>query len=392
MDFALGPEAEAFRQQLRDFLRVHHPGQPPRDLAGRRAWLRSWAGVLADEGWAGPSWPKAWGGMELSLGKQVAYHEEMTRARLPSAPASALNLVGPVLLRYGSPDQQRRYLPPMVRGEEDWCLGYSEPGAGSDLAALSTRAVVDGDHYVVNGQKVWTSESAHADAMLALVRTGTMASRQRGITMLIVDVRTPGLEIRPLRDMAGETRFSEVFFTDVRVPLQNVVGRENEGWTIARTALGIERSTNYTARDMGYRRIVDELIRLTAERGKATDPLIRQELAHLETAVRLLHLNSLRILSAVFGGDEPGPASSVSRLMHTQFEQRLHEFAVSMLGPNGMLAAGDPLAVQNGRWAWGFLRTRASTIGAGTAEVQRNTIAERILGLPAEPAVPEPVS
>jgi alkylation response protein AidB-like acyl-CoA dehydrogenase len=226
--------------------------------------------------------------------------------------------------------------------------------------------------------------------MLALVRTGTAASRQQGITMLVVDVRTPGIEVRPLKDMAGETRFSEVFFTDVRIPVQNVVGRENEGWTLARAALGIERSTNYTSRDMGYRRVVNELIRLTAEQGKSGDPLIRQELAHLETAVRLLHLNSLRILSAVLGGDEPGPESSVSRLMHTQFEQRLHEFAISMLGANGMLAANDPLAVQNGRWAWGFLRTRASTIGAGTAEVQRNTIAERILGLPGEPAVPGP--
>jgi alkylation response protein AidB-like acyl-CoA dehydrogenase len=389
VDFALDDDAEALRQRLRAFLDARNPGKAPRDRDARRDWLRDWRHLLAAEGYAGPAWPKAWGGMELSLAEQVAYHEEMTRAGVPPAPGG-LRIVGPTILRYGTQAQKERYLPPMVTGDEDWCLGYSEPGAGSDLPSLRTRAVRDGDEYVVSGQKVWTSHSWTADMMAALVRTGTAASRQHGITYLLIDMSTPGINIRPLKDMAGDVRFSEVFFDAVRVPAANVVGAENEGWRVARTALGYERSTANTSNDMRYRRILNELIALTVKRGRAADPVIRQELARLEISVRLLHLNNLRILSAVLRGEDPGPESSVTRLMHSLFEQRLHEFAVEMLGANALLDGKDPLAAQRGRWAWGFLRTRGSTIGAGTAEVQRNLIAERVLGLPYDPGMPAP--
>lgn len=387
MDFALDEEAEALRARVKEFLRSNHPGRPPRDPEKRRLWLKTWARTLADNGFAGPAWPKAWGGMELSLSEQIAYHEEMTRARVPRQ-TSGLGIVAPTILKFGSPEQHQRHLPPIVRGDEEWCLGYSEPGAGSDLASLRTKAERDGDVYVINGQKVWTSHSMTADWMAALVRTGTEASRQHGISYLIIDVKSPGITIRPLRDMTGDTRFSEVFFQDVRVPICNVVGQENAGWTVARTALGYERSTASTARDMGYRRILDELKILAAECGRADEQEVRQELARLETSVRLLHLNNLRVLSAVLRGEDPGPQSSVTRLMHSLFEQRLHELAMEIIGANGLLAGDDRQAAQRGRWAWGFLRTRGSTIGAGTAEVQRNVIAERVLGLPYDDNMP----
>jgi alkylation response protein AidB-like acyl-CoA dehydrogenase len=389
MEFALDDEAEALRERLRAFLTASNPGKAPKDPAARRSWLRDWRHLLAERGFAGPAWPKAWGGMELSLAEQVAYHEEMTRAGVPPGPGG-LRIVGPTILRFGSDEQRQRYLPPMVTGDEEWCLGYSEPGAGSDLPGLRTRAIRDGDQYVVNGQKVWTSNSWNSDMMAALVRTGTEASRQHGISYLIIDMKTPGITIRPLKDMAGDVRFSEVFFDDVRVPAENVVGEENAGWRVARTALGYERSTANTSTDMRYRRILDELTALTVERGRSADPVIRQELARLEISMRLLHLNNLRILSAVLRGQDPGPESSVTRLMHSLFEQRLHEFAVDMLGSNALLDSRDPQAAQRGRWAWGFLRTRGSTIGAGTAEVQRNLIAERVLGLPYDPGMPTP--
>jgi alkylation response protein AidB-like acyl-CoA dehydrogenase len=389
VEFALDDAAEALRQRLRTFLRENHPGKSPKDPEDRRAWVKGWRRLLADQGYAGPAWPKVWGGMELSLSEQVAYHEEMTRANVPPL-ASGLRIVGPTILRFGTKEQHERYLPHIVTGEIEWCLGYSEPGAGSDLVGLRTRAVRDGDQYVINGQKVWTSNSWNSDFMTALVRTGTQASRQHGITYIIVDMKSAGITIRPLKDMAGDIRFSEVFFDDVRVPISNIVGEENCGWTVARTALGYERSTSNTATDMRYRRILDELSAMAVERGRSSDPLIREELAQLEISVRLLHLNNLRILSAVLRGDDPGPESSVTRLMHSLFEQRLHEFAIDMLGSNGLLDGKDPRAAQRGRWAWGFLRTRGSTIGAGTAEVQRNLIAERVLGLPYDPAMPTP--
>jgi alkylation response protein AidB-like acyl-CoA dehydrogenase len=384
VDFQLDATAEALRVRVRTFLSEHGPGRPPRDRAERRRWERAWWEQLAEHGMAGPAWPRQWGGMELSVPEQVAYHEEMARARVPGGPPP-LRIVGPTILRFGTPAQRDRYLPPMLTGAEEWCLGYSEPGSGSDLASLSTAAIRDGGEYVVNGQKVWTSNSMTADLMAALVRTGTPAARQDGITYLIIDMRTPGIVVRPLQDMAGDKRFSEVFFDDVRVPAENVVGDVNGGWRVTRTALGFERSTANTARDLAYRRVLDDVVALAHQRSRAADPAVRQELAQLETSFRLVHLNNLRILSSVMRGDDPGLQSSVTRLMHSLFEKRLHELAVDLLGPNALLGGRDPLAADRGKWAWGFLRTRASTIGAGTAEVQRNVIAERVLGLPHEP-------
>lgn len=386
MEFTVDESADALRARLRSFLEANHPGRPAKGEVARTEWMNAWACCLADNGFAGPAWPKEWGGMELSLNEQIAYHEEMTRLSLPPAPAPGLGLIGTIINRFGTPEQRQEYLPGMIRNEKAWCQGFSEPGSGSDLASLSTRAMRDGDVYVVDGQKVWTSHAHEADLMFTLTRTGTVESRQRGITAMVIDMRLPGIEVRTMKDMAGDTRFCEVFLTDVRVPVENVIGQENDGWTVGRTTLGFERSTNNTSRDMRYRRVIDELIELAKARGRSGEHEVRQDLARLETSVRLLHMGSLRVLSKVVAGQAPGPESSVQRLVHTQFEKQVHEFALDLLGADGMLSPTEPLSPQNGRWAWGFLRTRASTIGGGTAEVQRNIVGEKILGLPHEPA------
>jgi alkylation response protein AidB-like acyl-CoA dehydrogenase len=378
---------DLLRTRLRAFLAENRPGPAPPDRAGRLRFEREWAALLADRGWAAPAWPREWGGMELPVGQQIVYHEEMARARVPPHPSPNSFIVGAAILRHGTAAQRERFLRPMVRADELWCQGFSEPGAGSDLASLRTRAVRDGDAYVVTGQKLWTSRATDADWMFMLVRTGTPGQRQEGISYLLLDMRSPGLTVRPLRDMTGGAFFAEVFLDGVRVPLANRVGAENEGWRIARTSLGHERSTSRVALAVRYRRVVDELIALARTLGRAGDPVMRQQLARIEIDVRILVLTFARVAAAVAGGDEPGPASSVSRLFLARFEQRLHELAAELSGAHGLLAATDAHAIERGRWTWGLLKTRASTIGAGTAEIQRTTIAEQLLGLPHE-AVP----
>jgi alkylation response protein AidB-like acyl-CoA dehydrogenase len=380
---AIGELTETeFRSVFREFLAEHHPGPEPDDPDEKLAFQRAWAASLHDHGWAAPSWPRRWGGMELPVDKLVPYYEELTLARVPAHPSPNSFIVGPTILAYGSEWQQERFLLPIVRGEELWCQGFSEPGAGSDLPSLLTRAEIDGNDYVVNGQKLWTSRAMVADWMFALVRTGDVASRQRGLTYLLIKLSSPGITVRPLRDMTGGAYFGEVFLDDVRVPVTQRVGDDNDGWGIARTSLGHERSTSRIAMVIRYRRVVAELIDLARERGLATDPVVRQRLADVVIGSKLLGMTFERIMASVLRGEEPGPASSVSRLFLATFEQRLHELALDLLGPAGMLAADDDRNPQGGRWTWGFLNTRASTIGAGTAEIQRNTIAERVLSLP----------
>jgi alkylation response protein AidB-like acyl-CoA dehydrogenase len=373
---------EALREELRAFLRRRHPGPPPRDRVERLRFARDWAALLADSGWAAPAWPEEWGGMDLPVPHQLVYHREMSAARVPAHPSPNSFIAGAAILRHGSVEQKRRFLRPMVRADELWCQGFSEPGAGSDLAALRTRAVRDGDAYVVTGQKVWTSRAARSDWMFTLVRTGTEESRQDGISYLLVDLRSPGVTVRPLRDMSGRTEFAEVFLDAVRVPVAQRVGEENAGWAVTRTSLGHERSTSRVALASRYRRVVDDLVALARRTGRADDPRVRQELARAEIEVRLLVLTFARVADAVARGEEPGPASSVSRLFLAGFEQRVHELAVRLTGAHALLGEADEHAVEGGRWTWGMLRTRASTIGAGTAEIQRSTIAEQILGLP----------
>lgn len=377
---------DEFRTRLRAFLTDHHPGRPPKDADGALAHQKGWAATLYDGGFAGPSWPREYGGMALPFGQQVVYQEEIARARVPGPPGTGLGIAAPTIITYATEEQKRRFLPGMLRGDQVWVQGYSEPEAGSDLQSLTTTARRVGDEYVVTGQKVWTSRAFGADLLFALVRTGTRESRQKGISYLVIDLRSAGVEVRMLRDMTGRAPFAEVFLNEVRVPVANRVGAENDGWRLARTSLGHERAAGAMNQALLYRRVLDELIELARERGLTSDPLLCDRLTDLEMRVRVMRYNAARVIDTIIARGEPGPASSVSRLLVTRFEQDIHELAVDMLGPAGIITG--EWAVQRGRWLSGFLRTRASTIGAGTAEIQRNTVAEQVLGLPRDPAMP----
>ncbi|WP_216898441.1 acyl-CoA dehydrogenase family protein [Nocardia alni] len=386
---------ERFRARLREFLAERHPGRRPRDPAERLSWQKDWLATLFDAGYAGPSWPVEYGGMGLSFARQVIYHEEYARARVPRPLGTGLGIAAPTIIIHGTAEQKQRYLRPMLRGDMVWAQGYSEPEAGSDLPSLRTTARRAGGgaddpdaEYVVNGQKVWTSAGDIADILFTLVRTGPPGSRQDGISYLLIDAHAPGVSIRPLVDLTGEAQFCEVFLDNVRVPVTNRIGEENGGWPLVRTSLGHERAAGAMNQAALYRRILDELIELARDRGATTDPLVRDRLADFEIRVRIMRLTGARTITDILATGEPGPASSTARLFIATFEQDLHEFALDLLGPYGTLDRNDPHAIQRGRWTWGFLRTRASTIGTGTAEIQRNTIAEQVLGLPRDPAMP----
>jgi alkylation response protein AidB-like acyl-CoA dehydrogenase len=377
---------DEFRAELRARFAEHHPGTPPKGRGERLAWQRAWCATAVDHGLAAPSWPREYGGMALSFPQQVVYAEEAARARVPGVPGTGVGIAGPTIIRHGTEEQKQRFLRPMLRADVIWAQGYSEPEAGSDLPSLRTTARRDGDRYIVDGQKVWSSSAEIADILFTLVRTGAPDSGRDGITYLLVDAHAPGVTVRPLRDITGDSGFCEIFFDGTEVPVANRIGDENHGWSITRTSLGHERAAGALTQARFYDRIVVELIELARELGRAGDPIVRQRLARLAGAQRVMSLNASRMIATIARDGEPGPGSSTSRLFNTLFEQELHEFAVDLQGPTGVLDRRDPHAIQKGRWTRGFLRTRASTIGAGTSEIQRNTIAERVLGLPHDPA------
>lgn len=378
---------EEFRRELAAFLDEHHPGRPPKGATRKQLadWQRQWSATLYDHGFAGPSWPAAYGGMDLDLERQIAYYDAIARARVPRHPGNGPGIAGPTIITYGTPEQRERYLRPMLRGDEIWAQGFSEPEAGSDLPSLRTTARRGGDEYVVRGQKVWSSGADIADMMIVLVRTGARDSRSRGITYLLVDLTSPGITIRSIRDMAGGEHFCEVFFDDVRVPVANRVGEENGGWGVARASLGHERAARALSQAMLFRRVFDELVAVLKERGALADEAARDRVAQLEIGVRIMGLSARRTIDDIRRTGAPGPASSTSRLYQALLEQRLYELAMDLLGPDALLTGKDPAAVQRGRWVRNYLSSRAATIGTGTAEIQRNTIAENVLGLPKEP-------
>ncbi|MGO9158802.1 acyl-CoA dehydrogenase family protein [Mycobacterium sp.] len=379
---------EEFRAALRSWLSDQHPGRRPKDPAERLAWQKAWLAKLYDAGFAGPSWPREYGGMDLPFARQIIYQEEYVRARVPGPLGTGLGIVGPTLITHGSEEQKRRFLPSMLRGDTVWAQGFSEPEAGSDLPALRATARRDGDEYVVNGQKVWNTAADIADILFTLVRTGSRESRAKGISYLLIDAHAPGVTIRPLRDITGGADFSEIFFEDARVPVSNRIGEENDGWRLVRTSLGHERAAGTMNQAAMYRRVLTELIELARSRGATSDPIVRDRLADFEIRVRIMGYQGMRTIESILAKGEPGPGASTSRLFITAFEQDLHEFAVDLLGSYGTLGRGDAHSVERGRWVWGFLRTRASTIGTGTSEIQRNTVAEQVLGLPYDPAMP----
>ena len=379
MDFSYPPEAEAFRAELRAWLatnlderfRAAGAGQSLASSRERIALLREWNARLADAGFAAVHWPRAYGGRGAGLVEQVVWVEEMHRAGAPPTvnPIGLAN-IAPALMAHGSEAQKQRFLPPMLRGEEIWSQGFSEPGAGSDLAALRTRAVRDGDHFVVNGQKTWNSLGAHADWCQLLVRTDPQARKHRGISCLLVDLHGPGVEIRPITTLTGESEFAELFFRDVRVPADALLGAENDGWRVAMTTLSAERSGVATLH-LGVRGRIRALIEDARSAGALDDARHRERLARLHLEGELLKLLSERALSGIVHRRE-GPEGSLLKLVWSQTEQRVAEVAAEVLGP----------AALTGRWAQARLAARSYSIAGGTTQVNKNIVAERVLGLP----------
>ena len=392
MDLNLTTEEQQFRDELRAWLTVH----TPRNWEHRRgesvdahfAFLRRWQHTLYEGGWAGISWPREYGGRGASLMEQVIFWQEMALAAAPPmANVLGLGLVGPTLIAFGTEAQRARFLRKILSAEEIWCQGFSEPNAGSDLASLQTEAQRDGDHYVINGQKVWTSYGWAADWCELVVRTDPAAPKHKGLTVLLVDMRSPGVEVRPLRQMTGETEFNEVFFRDVRVPIENVVGNVNQGWEVAIGTLMHERGTFGAGLQIIYKRNMDRLIALSRTvqrngRPAAEDPVIRQKLAQCYAEVEIMRANQMRAFSRISATGVPGPEGSIQKIFWSELNQRLQQVAQELLGPYGQLEADDPRAIDHGAWSYGYLRARGNTIEAGTSEVQRNIIGHFVLGLP----------
>ncbi|WP_067650776.1 acyl-CoA dehydrogenase family protein [Nocardia harenae] len=376
------PSAQHWRARLAALLADYAERPRPRTSRERAAAARAWQSELADAGLAAPGWPEADGGLGLGLDDQIEYHRMLAAAGAPKHPNPIAFIVASTLIVHGTELQKKRFLAPLLRADELWCQGFSEPGAGSDLAALSTRAVRDGDHYRVTGRKIWTTYATAADWMFALVRTGPAGRGADGISYLLIPMDSPGIGVQPLRDAAGGCRFAEVFFDEVRVPVENLVGAEGAGWSVMRTSLGHERATAFLADEFRYRGLVDRVCTLAANRGYGRDPLIRQELAAVETGVRAIAAHSARALDAVLRGADPAGAAAIARLVRSEFEQQLHRLALRLTGPGAVAGSRAECAVDGGRWGYGYLMSRATTIGAGTAEIQRNTIAEKVLGLP----------
>ena len=353
-------------------------------VAVRRAWQKK----LFEAGWIGIGWPQEYGGRGASLMQEAIYNEEMARAQAPvTANVIGLNMVGPTILAVGTPEQKARYLPKVLSAEEIWCQGFSEPNAGSDVASLQTRAVREGDHFVVNGQKVWTSYGYVADFCILLVRTDFEAPKHKGLSYLIVDMKSPGVSTRPLVQMTGEAEFAEVFFENVKVPVENLVGELNKGWIVAITTLMHERGSFSLSVIVFLEQRLQALIELSRSstlNGKPVleDSQVRQRLARLYTDVKTFKLNTMRQMSTLSQGHLPGPEGSLLKLQWSELNQRLVELAFELEGPFSSLAPDSPDAPFEGRWQYEYMRARGNTIEAGTSEVQRNIVAERVLGLP----------
>jgi alkylation response protein AidB-like acyl-CoA dehydrogenase len=395
MDFDFTDKQQNFRLEVRAWLEANVPAElRGRGFASSRAdleavrRLRNWQRTLYKAGYVGMDWPTEYGGRGASLVEQVMFYEEMSRAQAPQPlNRSGLSMLGPTLMKHGTAAQKGRHLDKILTAEEIWCQGFSEPNAGSDLANLQTRAVLDGDWYVLNGQKVWTSMAHVADWGFFLVRTDPAAAKHKGITFLLLDMKSPGITIRPLRQITGEAEFNEVFLENVRVPASNVVGKVNEGWGVAITTLSYERDVLTMIRHISLRTALERLIALakrTRRNGHlaSAEPVIRQKLAGLMVAERCLQLNGYRSLTKILKGGAPGPEGSTSKLFWSQVDQDLAEIATEVIGPYSQIAAPSSWAVDEGQWEFYCCLARGSGIRAGTTEILRNILGERVLGLP----------
>jgi alkylation response protein AidB-like acyl-CoA dehydrogenase len=388
MDLNLTQEQQQFRDELRAWLQANVPppwtGSTTEEEKGPYfEYLRNWQRKVSEAGWAAISWPKEYGGRNAKLIEMAILQEEWARAEAPPLiNALGLYLIGPTIIAVGTPEQKARFLPKIVSAEEIWCQGFSEPNAGSDVASLATKAVLDGDHFIVNGQKIWTSLAHAADWCLLLVRTDPNAPKHKGITALLVDMHSPGVTVRPLKQMTGDASFNEVFFDNVRVPVANVLGEINKGWQTAITTLMNERANLGAGTYIQFKRNLDELIeriRQTKRGGKPAgeNPIYRQKLAQAYIELEIFRLTNMRSLTRISQTGIPGPEGSILKLQWSEFNQRFQQTAMEALGPHAQLWSFD-----DGRWVFNYLRTRANTIEAGTSEILRNIVAERVLGLP----------
>ncbi len=394
MDLSDSPKEAEFRAKARRWLEANAPrGLKDRGFAlaideHTVRILTDWQRRLCDAGFLGINWPKEYGGQGLTLIECAIFNEEMARVRAP-APLNELGLSmgAPTILEHGTEAQKKRFIPKILSCEEIWCQGFSEPGSGSDLAALATRAVIDGDHFIINGQKVWTSLGHLADWCMLLVRTDSDAPKHRGISYILVDMHSPGVKVAPLRQMTGEAEFNQMFFDDVRVPRENLLGPLNGGWGVALTTLMNERATLSLATVMRFRNVFEDLAELArraiASGGCPVPPAVaRQTLAQFYVEVESMKYLAYRNFSRLVRGGTPGPEGSISKLLWSELNQRMNEFALTLAGPRATLGEGSRHAIDDGRWQYGLLRARGNTIEEGTSEVQRSIIAERLLGLP----------
>ena len=395
MDLNYSPEDIAYRKQVRTWLEQNLPSSPPRTLDERKIWHRK----LYEGGFLGMGWPKEYGGQGARPMEQAIVADEMARVNAP-APTNGLGLgiVGPTIVVHGTEAQKQRYLRKILTAEEMWCQLYSEPNAGSDLAALRTSAEDRGDHFVVNGQKIWTSGGKVADWGLLLARTDPKVPKHKGITCFLMNMRQPGVDVRPLQQITGSSEFCEVFMTNARVEKADQIGRLGEGWAIAQTTLGYERGgralsriTSYAAQ---YRRLLDAARRIRRHgRPLIESAVVRQKLGRIWAELEVERYQALRTLTLLERGEHPGAAGSLTKLSYSEFEKRYMELVLEILGPYGQLTHGAPKELEldidtavgeQGTWAYAYLWSRAGTIYAGSSEIQKNVIGERILGLPKE--------
>src|SRR5918912_563565 len=370
MDLNLTPQEQQFRDEFRDWLASNVPAgweehaRRGEDSNERFDFLRAWQKKMYEAGWVGIHWPKEYGGRGATLVEQTIFIEEMARQSAPPLiTVLGLSLLGPTLIAYGTEAQKRRFLANILSADEIWCQGYSEPNAGSDLAALRSEAVRDGDHFVVNGQKTWTSFGHYADWCFAVVRTDPEAAKHKGLTYLLIDMHSPGVSVRPLKQMTGDAEFNEVSFRDVRVPVENVVGQINGGWNIAIATLMFERGTLGASLQITFKRQIQRLIALSKEvqrngRPASSDPVIRQKLAQIYAEIEIFRLNQMRTLTRMSKTGVPGPEGSIKKILWSEMNQRMQQVAMEMLGPYGQLTAESDHAVDHGGWAHGYLRAR----------------------------------
>jgi hypothetical protein len=397
------PEAAVYRTKVQAFLAEKLPknwgGTGQLEVEELDQFVAEWRTTLAAAGYLAPNWPVEYGGAGLTALEQVILAEEFARAGVPGGAPNdvfSIQMLGNTLLRWGTEEQKKHYLPRILAGDDVWCQGYSEPNAGSDLSNVGLKAELDGDQWILNGQKIWTSAGHLADHIFTLARTDPDAPRHKGISFILVDMRQPGIEVRPIKMITGDSEFNEVFYTDAVAPKGEVIGGVNNGWAVAMTLLGFERGEAAAVSPIRYQAELDRLLLMAKERGVNNDPLIRQRLAWCHSKVQMMRYLGMRTLTQFLQGHHPGPDAAIGKLFWSEYHKVVTELAMDMMGADAMVPTGrrpssafgaDDAGAPNSTnsWAMTFLNARAGTIYAGSSQVQRNIVGEMVLGLPKEP-------